>query len=344
LGEEPLRWLFEASAKAWRNQDQPSYLFHGMALFALDGTTLRTADSEANRTHFGAQLYGAGAVGSYPQTRGVTLTAIPTHLVVDARFGPYGTSEVTYAKELVKAVPDNSLTVLDRAFLSAEVLLSLTTQGQGRHFLIPAKSNTKWRLVEGSADDGIVEMLVSPAARKKAPSLPTHWQVRAIKVPDLQGRDKYLLTSLTDRKLFKAADMVACYGRRWHIETSYRELKHTMLGNALTLRSQTVDGVYQEIWGCLIAYNLVRLEIAKAALEAQCAPTDISFIVALHTIQFELLHAAVVQAHGKLPALLQRLRERLVTELKVARPGRTFDRVVKAKAQRYPEIRLRKPA
>lgn len=51
-----------------------------------------------------------------------------------------------------------------------------------------------------------------------------------------------------------------------------------MLGTALTLRPKTVDGVYQEIWGTLIAYNLIRLEIAKAALTVKCEPTEVSFI------------------------------------------------------------------
>ncbi len=46
----------------------------------------------------------------------------------------------------------------------------------------------------------------------------------------------------------------------------------------LTLRSQTVVRVYQELWGALIAYNLIRLEMAKAALDARCAPTDLSFL------------------------------------------------------------------
>ena len=106
----------------------------------------------------------------------------------------------------------------------------------------------------------------------------------------------------------------------------------------------TVDGVNQEIWGALIAYNLVRTEIAKAAIEAKREPTDISFVLALHTIQYELFIAAATQAQGKLPIGLKRLRQRLVDDLKVTRPERKFDRVVKAKAQRYPERRLKTKA
>ena len=344
VGAEPIRWLFESSAKQWIAQDQDRFLFHGLNLLAMDGTTLRLADSAANRAHFGAQNYANSKVASYPQARGVTLMMVATQIIRDARFGAYGTSEMTYAHELLASVPDGSLTIIDRGFFSAQLLCKLVDNGSNRHFLIPAKSNTKWTLIEGSEVDGLVEMAVSDAARKKDPSLPKIWRARALQTIDDKGKVSYLLTSLTDRKAYKAADLIACYSRRWRIETSYRELKQSMMGSALTLRSMTVDGTEQEIWGAMIAYNLIRVEIAKAALEAKCEPTEISFTLALMTIQNELLMIGPATAQGNLPAILKRLRERLVLDLKAQRPGRKFDRVVKAVAQRYPEKRLTKKA
>jgi len=335
VGAEPLKFLFQTSSRAWTQQDRKQYLFKGLSLFAMDGTTLKTTDTPEHRAHFGAQVYPSGRVSSYPQVRGVTLTAVPTHLILDAAFGPYGTNEMLYAKSMLASIPNDSLTAFDKGFLSAEILCSLTSTGSNRHFVIPAKANSKWELVEGTSEDGIVAMRVSPQARLKCPSLPEVWHARAITVIDQRARKYVLLTSLFDCLRYKAADIAACYARRWHIETSYRELKQTMLGMALTLRSKTVEGVYQEIWGALTAYNLIRLEMAKAALAVKCDPTEISFVRAFHTIQYELHWAAVTRAYGKLPALLQRLRLRLTTLLKEERPGRHFDRAVKALPQRY---------
>lgn len=344
IGAEPLRWLFESSALQWISQDQNHFLFHGLNLLAMDGTTLRLADSAANRDHFGAQHYANAKVASYPQARGVTLMMVATQLIRDARFGPYKTSETTYAHELLASVPDDSLTIIDKAFLSAQLLCNLVRQGHNRHFLIPAKSNTKWTLIEGTEADGLVEMTVSAEARKQDATLPKTWRARALRVVGENGKIRYLLTSLTDRKMYKAAELIACYSRRWRIETSYRELKHSMMGAALTLRSMTVEGTQQEIWGAMIAYNLIRIEIAKAALEAKCEPTEISFTLALVTIQNELMMIGPATAQGNIPATLKRLRERLVLDLKAQRPGRKFDRVVKAVAQRYPEKRLTRKA
>lgn len=343
-GSDPLKWLFDHSAHHWRAQDRRAYIFKGLQLFAMDGTTLRTHDTAENRTHFGAQLYSSGAIASYPQVRAVTLTALPTHIVHSAAFGPYGTNEMLYAKQLIAGVPNESLTVFDRGFLSAEILCALTHHGKDRHFIIPAKSNTRWEMIESDDNDCIVRMRVSPQARAKCAELPEFWEARAVTIVDHQARKRVLLTSLRDRRRYQSGDIASCYERRWGIETSYRELKQTMLGTAFTLRSKTVDGVYQEIWGTLIAYNLIRLEIAKAALTVKCAPTEVSFIRAFHLIQFELHWAAVTRSYGKLPASMKHLRERLVSLLNDERPDRLYDRAVKAKPNRYTVRVLRKTA
>ena len=342
LGESPLKWLFSTSARHWQQQDADRYQFNGLRLLAVDGTTLKLADSAENREHFGSPSFAAGAVASYPHARMVTLCVLDTQLMLAARFGTYHQAEIGYALDLLEDVPNHSLTVFDRAFLAAEILGKLTRSGTERHFLVPAKSNTRWTIVEGNEQDAIVEMKVSPSARKKDEQLPAYWRVRAVRVDGPQGKPVYLLTSLFDRKRFTVAQLQQCYSRRWQIETSYREIKQTMMGMSLCLRSLSVDATRQEIWGLLIAYNLVRLEMARAAEQAKCSPNSVSFVFALAAFQFEMMHAAALHAQGNLPGMLKRMRERMIIELNVYRPGRKFDRVTKAKPQRYPERRLRR--
>lgn len=342
LGEEPLEHLFNMTAQRWKSEPGKDSHFQHLALFAMDGTSLRLADSEANRAHFGSSSFPQQGTGSHPLVRVVTLNALSTQMVVAARFGPYEIGEMTHAKMLVSEIPDNSLTIFDRGFLAGELLHTLGQSGEARHFLVPVKANTKWTIIEGTDADAIVELKISPAALKNNPALPATWRARAIRGEDFDGKPSYVLTSLTDRRAFPAASVRACYSRRWQIETSYRELKQSMMGMALSLRSQDVATTRQEIWGILIAYNLVRLEMARAAAEAKCAPTEISFIMALHAYQFEMMHAKTLQSLGTVPALIRRMRERILIELNVYRPGRKFPRVAKAKAQRYPERRVKK--
>lgn len=335
LGAEPLAVLFKRTAQAWCALDSTSYAWKGLSLWAMDGTTFRTPDSPENRAFFGAQGYASGKAASYPQVRGVSLTALPTRLVADMAFGEYDTNEMRYAEELVPRIPDHSLTVFDKGFFSAAILLGLTLRGEQRHFLIPSKAHTKWEVLSGTPDDAIVRMNVSPQARTKHPELPETWEARAIRTILPDGRERILLTSLMDGRRFKASDIAACYLRRWEVETSYRELKQTMLGGPMTLRSQDREGITQEIWGALIAYNLVRLEMARAALEANVQPTELSFIRALHYIQHQLLFAAMTKAVGNIPGMLHRLREQLKDALREERRGRQCPRLVKSRPSRY---------
>lgn len=118
-------------------------------------------------------------------------------------------------------------------------------------------------------------------------------------------QDQFPPCSSGRRRRFPATDIAACYLRRWEIETSYQELKQTMLGGPLTMRSQEPEGITQELWGALIAYNLVRLEMSKAAIEAKAQLTDLSFIRALHLIQHELLFAAATRAYSNITGKLK---------------------------------------
>ena len=126
-------------------------------------------------------------------------------------------------------------------------------------------------------------MKVSPQARKKDPSLPLTWEVRAI-TREIDGKSRTLFTSLCDPARFKADDVFALYHERWEIELAYGEIKTDMLGQAMTLRSQHCEGVKQELWATLLMYNLIRLEITRIADEAKVEPSRISFITALQNL------------------------------------------------------------
>jgi hypothetical protein len=64
----------------------------------------------------------------------------------------------------------------------------------------------------------------------------------------------------------------------------YDEIKTEMLDRQETIRSRTVQGIEQEVWGILLAYNLVRLEMARTAEDLGVEPTRISFVTSLRII------------------------------------------------------------
>src|SRR6266545_3442870 len=285
LGEEPLAWLFATCARTWSHASAARHRWRGLALYGADGSLLRVPDSSENRAHFGAPTGGRGAVGAYPQLRLVGLFALRSHLLVAASFGPYAVAEKQLARELWTQLPDRCLCIVDRNFLAADVLLSLAREGTDRHWLIRAKKNTKWRVLEClGKDDYLVEMTVSPQARKKDSSLPQRWVVRAIRYQRAGFQPQWLLTSLLDPVAYPAHEIVPLYHERWEIELAYDEIKTEMLEREESIRSKSPERVAQELWGILLAYNLVRLEMQSVADEVAIEPTRISFITSLHLI------------------------------------------------------------
>ena len=335
VGAEPMAWLFEHTAEQWAHGSAAAHRWRGLALYGADGSTLRVADSKENREHFGGSNGHRGQSG-YPLVRIVALMALRSHLLAAAAFGPYGKGEHSYASELWSAVPNNSLSVVDKGFFAANVLIPLARDGQNRHWLTRAKKNLRWRVVKRlGRGDVLVEMKVSAAARKKDPTLPKTWLARAITYRRKGFRPQVLLTSLVDAGQYPAAEIIALYHERWELELGYDEVKTEMLDREETLRSKSPAAVTQELWGVLLAYNLVRLEIEQVAKEAGVEPVRISFVAALHLIVDEWQWFAVASP-GAIPSRLKALRANLKRFiLPPRRSERRYPRAVKIKMSNY---------
>jgi hypothetical protein len=343
LGEEPLRWLFERCAEAWALASGREFEWRGLALFGVDGTTVRLQDSPENRETFGSQRGRHGDLSGYPLMRVTTLMALRSHLLARVNFGAFSLGEQTLAKELFENVPENSLTIVDRGFAYASTLTPLEQMGGNRHWLTRARKNHKWSVVEKlGKGDCIVEMELSRQARAENPAPPQIWRLRAIEYKRRGFRPQTLLTSLIDANAYPAAELTALYHERWEIELGFDEVKTEMLERQETIRSKTAAGVRQEFWGVALAYNLVRLEMQRAATIAGVPPTRMSFVNALRAIRYQLVYFALLSP-GNLPKLVERLHEEIATYvLPRRRSERLYPRAVKIKMSAYD--RKRTPA
>lgn len=333
LGKAPLEWLFVTTAEAWAHASAREHAWRDLAVYGVDGTSLRVADSDENRTHFGGTDGHRGPSG-YPLVRVVALMALRSHLLAAVQFGPYATPENDYAAQLWSSVPPASLVIVDKGFFGANILVPLAREG--RHFLIRAKKNTRMRTVErlGRGDE-IVEMDVSSYARAEDPTLGSTWRVRAIRYQRKGFPPGMLLTSLLDAAAYPAEEIVALYHERWELELGYGEIKTDLLDNRESIRSKSPERVEQELLGILLAYNLVRLEMAHVARQAGVSPTRISFVATLEMMTAEWFFFANMTA-GAIPARLRTLEARLARlVLPERRSQRSYPRAVKIKMSNY---------
>lgn len=338
LGDEPMQYLFETTSTEWAMRSARAHAWRGLAVFALDGTTMRVPDAAANWAHFGGQLGNGTRAGSaYPTLRAVALMAVRSHLVAAVAFGPYKTGEITLAAGLWKQLPENSLVIGDRNFGVIGDLSGIVAGAKNRHWLVRAKKQ-KVKVIErlGKNDD-LVELTVTRSMRKRNPELPHVVRMRAIRYQRPGFTPNLLLTSLLDPKKYPAEEVVGLYHERWEIELGYDEIKTHMLAREEAIRSRTPQGVRQELWGILLAYNLVRVEMERAADEVGVEPRRISFVNAMSMIRNAwIVWSTEPVAPGRIPEHLLDLRKHLgLLLLPERRSERAYPRVVKIKMSNY---------
>lgn len=335
LGLEPVRHLFERTADPWAKRIANEDRWRGLSLWGLDGTCLRIADTPENEAAFGRPGSKRSPSG-YPQVRLVGLMALRARTLAGVSVGGWREGELTLVEPLWAKVPDCSLTLVDRGFLSWWPLYRLNTTGTDRHWMLRAKSNLKFKVVRKlGRGDHIVEFAASRKSRKEHPQMPEVFTARVIDYHVKGFRPQKLITSLVDSAKYPAKEVVELYHERWELEVGYDEIKTHMLEREEALRSRKPEGVRQEIAGICLAYNLVRVEMARVAAELHLPVARISFRHALVLIRnFSL--SAWAASPGVLPRRLGGLSQDMrLLVLPERRPDRRYPRHVKIKMSAY---------
>ncbi len=345
VGAAPMKSIFKRTAQSWTLTAAQEHKWHGLKLFGIDGTTLRVPDTEENRKDFGLPPSSRGQAG-YPQVRLVALMALRSHLIMDVAFGPYSgkqTGEQSLAQQLWPQLPESSLVILDKGFINYGLFYRLSHSTPStvtglKHWLVRAKNNFRGKTLEVlGAGDELIELSISAAARKKDPTLPATMVVRAIRYQIKGHRPQTLLTSLLDPEQYPAIEIATLYHERWELELGYDEIKTHMLERQEALRSKKPEGVRQEIWGLLIAYNLVRNEMLEVAVAAGVDPIRVSFRHSLQLLRVFCIVEAWTCAPGNLPKRLSSHFEMVAALLILPerRPERRYKRHVKIKMSKY---------
>jgi Insertion element 4 transposase N-terminal/Transposase DDE domain len=319
VGVQPLRALFEllagpaAGAARWR----------GLLVCAIDGTTLSMPDSAANLSCYRRQSGTHGGSG-YPLLRLLTVVACGTRTIVDAVFGPTSIGETSYAPTLFRCLRPGMLVLADRNFAAQTLISQIHTAGAD--LLIRCKDSRALPRIGVCPDGSYLTRLGEVALRVVDAQIVVsgtagHNRKRHV------GRYR-LITTLTNHAAFPAADIVKLYHQRWEIETSYLELKSTILGGRV-LRARTPAGIAQEVYALLVSYQALRLAMADAtATDPTANPDRASFTVALHAARDQIVHAAGVIADTVID-LIGAIGRAVLNDLLPTRRTRVSPRVVK---------------
>jgi hypothetical protein len=325
IGPAPLRWLFDLLRGPAAGLSTPGTRWRGLLVCAIDGTTMTVADSPANLTTYTKHAGNHGGSG-YPLLRVLTLVACGTRTIIDAVFGTTAVGETTYTHRLLSGMHAGMIVLLDRNF-AAKALLE-AVDATGATFLVRLKNGRRMPVLRRYSDGSYLSMMGG---------IPVRVIDAGITITTAKGRHTglyRLATNLLDHHRYPASGLVTLYHERWEIETSFLEIKSTILGGKV-LRARTPGGVVQEVHALLITYQLLRIGMADATdTRRDVDPDRASFSVALNAARDQVVHAAGVIA-GTVIDLVGAIGRLVLADLLPDRRVRTSPRVVKRAISKY---------
>ncbi len=153
-------------------------------------------------------------------------------------------------------------------------------------------------------------------------------------VRELEVDGRVLVTTMLDARKLRKAELSSLCAQRWHVELDLRNIKTTLGMNVL--RCLTPAMIEKELWVNLLAYNLIRLLMAQAALVSRLQPRELSF---KHTVQMWTQWRSSRpdwQSDEQRHSLF-----RLIAQVRVGRrPGRLEPRARKRRPKPYPWLKL----
>jgi hypothetical protein len=335
VGARPLALLFHQVCQPIATpQTRGAFLF-GLRLMALDGTVEDVPDTPANAAVFGRHTSERGA-SAFPQVQVVYLAECGTHVIIDAGFWPYHTSERVGGFRLLRSVHQGMLVLWDRGFHDYEMIIA--TRRRNAHVLSRLPSHVKPQRLRTLCDGSVLAAL-RPSdyhRRKRGERLLVRVITYTITDSSLPGYGETyrVLTTLLDPCQAPAHDLACAYHERWEIELVVDELDTHQRLAGRTLRSLKPVGVIQELYGLLLAHYAIRALMHEAALQADLDPDRLSFVHAL-----EVVRDAVPEFHlvvpEQAPLLYARMLQDIAAKRLPERRPRSNPRVVKRKMSNF---------
>jgi hypothetical protein len=286
IGIAPLRALFDLLRGPAAGVSVKGVRWRGRLVCAIDGTILGCPDTPAN-----LQVYqrGGGYQGGtgYPLARVLALVACGTRTIIDATFGTDRVGETTYAHHLLDCMGSGMIVLADRNFAAQPWLVAVAATGAD--LLVRVKIGRNLPVCRRLGDGSYLSRIGALQVRVITATI-------TVTTDTGQRSQTYRLITTVLDPACPPTHIVALYRQRWEIETTYFELKSTILGGRV-LRARTPPGIAQEIYALLITYQALRLAISDAVLtRPDLDPDRGSFTIALHAARDQLTAARGVLA------------------------------------------------
>ena len=320
--------MVSESAPAWWHwQNRPVRL--------VDGATVTLADTAENQALYPQPSSQKAGLG-FPICRVVALICLGSGGVLNAATGPCegkGGDEQSLLRGMLDTLETGDILLGDAFYPTYFLLCDLAQRGVDGVFEQHGARKRSTDFTTG-AKLGARDHLIVLDKPKKKPDWMT-WEAynqapATLKVREFKAGGKIMVTTFLDPKRVPKNQLKVLYRRRWHVELDLRNIKTTL--GMEHLRCKTPEMAIKELWVYLLAYNMIRLLMAQAALLADQVPRQLSF---KHTVQIWLSwqqRGGTTHDGVTMHALLV-----LIAEPRVGlRSGRIEPRAVKRRPKPFP--------
>lgn len=341
LGSEPLVALYSLVVKPLATEQTPGAFYRGMRKVAMDGTVLDVPDCEAHQ-HFGRSS-GSRGEGAFPQVRKVSLVELGTHIEFAFVYGGWHDSEKKLVEALWQSIPEDALLIEDRGFFSYESWKKLHEKHK---LLVRIQKSMVFKPIQYLSDGTFLAKI-----------FPSNWYrendkngilVRVIEYklddPQRTGHDEVhrLLTNLLDERKYPAKELILEYHERWEEEIVFDEQKTHQdpcrAEKTTNLRSETSDGLKQEMYALSIGHFAIRAMMLEAAQSRQVDADRLSFKGC-----FQILKTRLPECDASSRERFENWCRGLIWEMSCeqipARRNRINPRVIKRKMSRWGKCR-----
>ncbi len=340
LPETLLREIWQTIAGQLSTDTSPAMRWMGMRVAVVDGTGISMPDTEKNQAAWpqsSRQKPGCG----FPIMKLVGLFSLTTGAIHDLVIGTLHNNEHALVAPLWSTLTaDFDCLLGDRVFGSFATFGALRSSGLHGVFRLNQRREINWREGRrlGKCDRVVLWHKPPKLSWWLLDSIPDSMAVRILKVcvpvPGFRTRVIFLSTDLLDPKLFPAAALADLYRRRWQVELFFRHIKTTM--HMDVLRCLSPQMIRRELHMHMIAYNLIRALMLKAALYHAAPLGRISFKGTCDALRQWAPHLAMVAANASLYRRLFRfLLHAIARDSVPLRPNRSEPRAIKRRKKNY---------
>ncbi|MGH6629488.1 MAG: IS4 family transposase, partial [Burkholderiales bacterium] len=329
--------LTRASGRLLSRQAPAPWLWQGRTVKLVDGSGISMPDTAQNQQHYPQPSSQAEGVG-FPLARIVAVICLSTGAVRDAAMGPFegpGNSELGLLRSLGEAFSAGDVMLADAFYCNYFVIATLQVAGVDVVFKQNGARRTDFRR---GRQLGPRDHLVCWSKPRCRPEWMTQEQFAAfpdeLTVREVKVEGQVLVTTMLDHCDVSKSELEKLYGQRWNVELDLRNIKTTLGMEVLSCQTPRMNE--KEVWVHLLAYNLIRLLMAQAAVSAGVNPRQLSF---KHTVQMWTEWTT-----RQLPdetASHNRALFRLIAQIRVGnRPGRIEPRMKKRRPKSYPWLKV----